>query len=434
MTSTVVVTPKLSQRLRASRTLITIALIAVISGGLFILIPQDEYDSYPLSPINPGHHGARALAQVLENMGADVIYAADATEAIFEAKQPNSTLVITHPDLLSSEIDEAAAALPRVVGIGGLPPVDSDIFPGFETIVTGIVPSPDSPVRVPLDAEGCSSPSAQAAQSITAGRRYLFSPSALADFSLNGEVASTSIPTGWQWCFLVDDSGNPLSSSPDSSSQDEHGSPEGFPGALYAEKWDGEHYRALVTNDLLATNEWILHEGNATLMLNVLTAPAPREDLGRIVWYTASLTDTLRPQAPGAPSWLHASALLLCGAVAFLALAQGRRLGRLVPEDLPSYVPAAETITGRGRLLRRQGQRAHAAHHLRVATARRLAARLGVPEGEDPEMLRSALRGAGVSETDSQWLWSPEPATDDDLVEVASRLAAIEEEIRNARH
>ena len=105
MTSTVVVTPKLSQRLRASRTLITIALIAVISGGLFILIPQDEYDSYPLSPINPGHHGARALAQVLENMGADVIYAADATEAIFEAKQPNSTLVITHPDLLSSEIE-----------------------------------------------------------------------------------------------------------------------------------------------------------------------------------------------------------------------------------------------------------------------------------------------------------------------------------------
>ncbi|WP_175956196.1 DUF4350 domain-containing protein [Schaalia sp. Marseille-Q2122] len=425
MTSSVVVTPKVSQRLRGSRSLISIGLIALISGALFLLIPQDEFDTVPLSPANPGPRGARALAQVLEDLGAEVIYAADASEAIAEAKLPNTTLVITQPDLMSSEIDEAAAELGRVVGIGSLPPGDSEVFPGLETLTTGTTPDLEDAVAVSLETASCASPSARAAQSATAGRRHVFSASAFMESATGvqpGQIPGR--PADWEWCFLVDDSGDPFLSPDD----------QGSAGAIYAEKWQGETYRAVIANDLLATNEWIAREGNATLMLNALTAPAPRDDLGRIVWYRASLTDTLRPVVPGAPSWLVPVSLLLIGATLFLAVAQGRRLGRLVPEDLPSYVPAAETITGRGRLLRRQGQRAHAAHHLRVATARRLATRLGVPEGEDPEMLRSALRGAGVSDTDSQWLWSPEPATDDDLVEVASRLAAIEEEIRNVRH
>lgn len=440
MTSTVVVTPTPSQRLRRSRPLIVIGLIVLISAMLFILIPPNDYDDVPLSPQNPGPRGAQALARVVEDLGVEVLYAPTASEALLEAKQPNTTLVVANPDLLASEIDEAIAELPRVVGIGGTPMGDSDLFPSIGDEYAYNADETETPAAIPVDKGSCQSPSARAAQQVSAGDHFLIDQSFQDDFDTDAAEDSTPASgsaksSEWQWCFLMDDAGQPMPAS-SVTAQDQGAVPsyDTPGGALYVEKREGDTYRALVLDASLASNQSIAQHGNATLMLNVLTAPAPRDDLGRIVWYNASLQDTLRPQVPGAPSWLNAVILLLGGAAVFLAFARGRRLGRLVPEDLPSYVPVAETIIGRGRLLRRQGQRAHAAHHLRVATARRLAARLGVPEGEDPEMLRSALRGAGVSDTDSQWLWSPEPATDDDLVEVASRLAAIEEEIRNVRH
>lgn len=440
MTSTVVVTPTTSQRLHSARPLIAIGLVTLISALLFILIPPDDYDIVPLSAKNPGPGGAQALARVVEDLGVEVIHAPTASEAILEAKQPNTTLVVTSPHLLASEIDEAAAELPRVVGIGGVPLGNSGLFPGLAEDYVFAADETDDPVAIPVDISSCQSRSAHAARSITAGDTYLFDRAGLDETDTDSSAQSqqslkTSKVAAWQWCFLMDDTGHPLTaSSARDSEQGNTPTVATLGGALYVEKWEGDSYRALVINGSVASNKLIMQEGNATLMLNVLTAPAPRDDLGRIVWYNASLDDTLRPQIPGAPSWLNPVIFLLAGAALLLALAQGRRLGRLVPEDLPSYVPVAETITGRGRLLRRHRQRAHAAHHLRVATARRLAARLGVPEGASPDMLRHALRGAGVSDTDSEWLWSPEPATDDDLVEVAARLAAIEEEIRNDRH
>lgn len=447
MTSTVVVTPTASQRLRRARPLIAVGLITLISGALFVLIPPEDYEKTPLSPKNPGPNGTQALSRVVEDLGVEVLHTTSASEAILEAKQPNTTLVVTYPNLMASEIDEAIAELPRVVGIGGIPLGNSDLFPGLADDYAFSADETDNPAAIPIDEATCKSRSARAAQRITAGDTFLYDRSTQEDDDTDSPSDSPQVPAQlpgvedpaqsdtWQWCFLMDDEGQPMPASSALDPDHGHAPTDSTPGgALYAEKWEGDTYRALVINASMAMNKWITQDGNATLMLNVLTAPAPRDNLGRIVWYNASLNDTLRPAVPGAPSWLTPVVFLLSGAALLVAFAQGRRLGRLVPEDLPSYVPVAETITGRGRLLRRNGQRAHAAHHLRVATARRLAARLGVPEGASPDMLRHALRGAGVSDTDSEWLWSPEPATDDDLVEVAARLAAIEEEIRNDRH
>ena len=99
-----------------------------------------------------------------------------------------------------------------------------------------------------------------------------------------------------------------------------------------------------------------------------------------------------------------------------LAFARGRRLGGPVPEPLPVLVPAAEAVTGRGRLYDRISARAATLNTLRAAAIRRLQAvvnpfapRSAIP---DPATLvaQLAARTGAPSAAISETLYGPAPS------------------------
>ncbi|MCZ9344899.1 DUF4350 domain-containing protein, partial [Streptomyces sp. TRM76130] len=82
-----------------------------------------------------------------------------------------------------------------------------------------------------------------------------------------------------------------------------------------------------------------------------------------LVWYLPSLSDTTAPDdgerglfdlLPAGWLW---GALQLFLAAAVAALWRARRLGPLVPEELPVAVRASETVEGRARLYRKVNAR-----------------------------------------------------------------------------
>ncbi len=93
-------------------------------------------------------------------------------------------------------------------------------------------------------------------------------------------------------------------------------------------------------------------------------------------------------------------------------------------------MPSSETVSGQGRLLHSNHEVAYTAAMLRTETARRLARRLGVDPQANAETLSAALVNAGASPQSVHWLWTPQPATDADLIELSNRLVALEKEIQ----
>jgi hypothetical protein len=120
-------------------------------------------------------------------------------------------------------------------------------------------------------------------------------------------------------------------------------------------------------------------------------------------------------------------------AVVLLALARGRRLGRLVREPLPVVVRAAETAESRGRLYRRAGDRGRAAHILREGTSSRLARRLAVAPGAAPGILVHAVSTAtGREQAEvAAILFGPDPPDDASLIHLAQQLTDLEERARH---
>ncbi|WP_298992225.1 DUF4350 domain-containing protein [uncultured Pseudokineococcus sp.] len=180
-------------------------------------------------------------------------------------------------------------------------------------------------------------------------------------------------------------------------------------------------------------NETVADEGNAALALATLGA---RDTL---VWYLPdpldpALSDEPLPLSALVPPGLVRAAQVLGVAALLLLLWRGRRLGRLVPERLPVVVRAAEAVEGRGRLYRASGDRAHAAAVLRSACLGRLAGRLGVPPSAGAPAVvaaTAAATGRPAAEVDAL-LRSPAPGDDEGLVRLAHALDALEREVRRS--
>jgi hypothetical protein len=136
------------------------------------------------------------------------------------------------------------------------------------------------------------------------------------------------------------------------------------------------------------------------------------------------------------PHWIWWMLLQLVVAAVALAYWRSRRLGRLVSEQLPVKVRAAETVEGHANLYRRAAAHGRAAGLLRSAAARRIAPLLGVPAGPagrapatlvDPiaarlgrpaEQVRAILAGAA-------------PMTEAELVQLTDQLDRLEQEVRS---
>ena len=162
----------------------------------------------------------------------------------------------------------------------------------------------------------------------------------------------------------------------------------------------------------------------------------------RLVWYQPSSADALAPGIGGVeasdarsvwPAWAGPAVALLLATVVLLALARGRRLGRLVREPLPVVVRAIETTQSRGRLYRRAGDRARAAAVLRSGTTERLARRLALGRGAGTAALVHATAVAtGRPPVEvADILSGPAPPDDAALIHLAQQLTDLEERVRH---
>lgn len=392
-----IVTPTLGTRLHALIPALTIGAIVTVLCAIFILVTTQPVSEAPLSINNPRPNGMQALARVLEQQGFTVEESYDGSEAITLMKQhqdSDPTLVIMDGRALSVEADTAFSSLDRVIVVE-TPLRSLQVSPDVENAFHENV-TPDAPERLRVESGDTASQTATIAQSV----------------SYHGDSITSSDPQ-WNLAFPID----------------AYGLEQGY---LYGEKVTHNSYRAVFASQALFTNAEIKNFGNAALTINALTAHSsiPPHQRGPIIIYHASLLDTIVSSAIPTPQFLYPSALIAFLAFSVWGLSQGMRLGRLVPEDLPSYVPAAETITGQGRLLYRNKQREHAAQLLRIDTASRLTKRLGLPSAIEPEALKDALIRAGATPEQTQWLWTPVPAVDEDLIILSHHLNALEKEIR----
>ena len=136
------------------------------------------------------------------------------------------------------------------------------------------------------------------------------------------------------------------------------------------------------------------------------------------------------------PHWIWWMLLQLVVAAAALAYWRSRRLGRLVGENLPVKVRAAETVEGHANLYRRASATGRAAGLLRSATARRLAPLLGLPAGpagRKPETLVRpvAARLNRPPEEVHAILAGEAPLTEAELVRLTDQLDRLEQEVRS---
>src|SRR5690606_14564127 len=142
----------------------------------------------------------------------------------------------------------------------------------------------------------------------------------------------------------------------------------------------------------------------------------------RLVWYLPSVTDLDVPAASGehrssdrgVPEGFVPGVVLLGLAVVVLALARGRRLGRIFAVPRPVVVRAVETTEARGRLYRRAADRGRASTSLRAGARSRVSTRLGLPASTSTAAAIDAVaRATGrASEEVRDVLHGPAPQND----------------------
>jgi hypothetical protein len=137
------------------------------------------------------------------------------------------------------------------------------------------------------------------------------------------------------------------------------------------------------------------------------------------------------------PHWIWWMLLQLLIAAVALAYWRSRRLGRLVSENLPVKVRAAETVEGHANLYRRASAHGRAAGLLRSAAARRIAPLLGLPAGpagRKPESLVQAVaeRLGRPPEQVHAVLAGEVPMTEAELVRLTDQLDRLEQEVRSS--
>ena len=205
----------------------------------------------------------------------------------------------------------------------------------------------------------------------------------------------------------------------------ESGATEGE-GAMIVLTAEGGGTLVLLADTTFLQNDHLTGHGNAALGIGLL-APAGTQEL---VWLQPALGAENTGATGGktllglVPRAFRFGIFGLIGAAVLLALARSRRLGAVVPEQLPVVVRSVETVQTRARLYRARGARDRAAANLRQATRGRLAQRLGLGPDTSPQALVSAV-AARAGMTDSEvgtLLYGTRVADDDDLVTTARQL------------
>jgi hypothetical protein len=375
---------------RRWRVPLAIIVVVLIGGTVIALLRPAAPATGYLDPSGDGPFGTHALADILAVRGHHVIRTVTAVAAAAAAGQGNATLVITSPQYLTRPQLSTLAQVrgPLVI----VEPDDSALAvlaPGT-TLAAGTAGPPIGPAR-----PECALAAAQLAGS--------------ADMGGLGLRLQPGI-SGAASCYPMDGRPSLVQYSPG--------------GRLITLLGTGEPLTNLTLDRL----------GNAALALNLLgTSP-------RVVWLVP--TPAIVAGAGPAGGQKSLTSLLplgadlvtiqLCIAVLLAALWRARRLGPLVPEQLPVVVRASETVEGHARLYQSRRARGRAAAALRAAMLHRVTPAVGLAHGAHPDAVTAAFAArSGLSPAKIEMmLFGPAPGSDATLVALADDLDALEREVR----
>ncbi len=391
---------------RRVRDVVLWVLVFVVGGVLVALAAGSPSPEEYLHPDGTGQSGTRALVEVLTDQGVDVRVVGTAGDAVAATGTgAGATVVVGNSDLLTStaarRLLQDTRGADRVVFLDGAPRVLADLGLGVEVTYPPVDPG----------AADCGVP-------------WVRPDDELARISWSILATADDLPAGAQACYPIvppEDRGSSAEPPPtgwasvDLPATDRHAPVTvlGFPDA--------------------ATNRFVTEADHAGLVVRLLGASPT------LVWYHPAAEDLTQNPAPADeqsvwPAWVEPGLLVAALAFLVLALARGRRLGRLVPEPLPVVVRATETTESRAELYRAAGDRGRAAGVLRRASAGRLAARLGLAPGTPHPALVSAVAdatGTPAAEVDALLRDVP-PSDEAALVMLAQQLAHLEEKVRTS--
>ncbi|MGP4003343.1 DUF4350 domain-containing protein [Streptomyces sp. 8N706] len=374
------VSPTARQLWTRSRGLLIALGILVIAGVVLAALRSGEQHGR-LDPRSSERFGSRAVAELLADRGVTT-RVVTTTEAAASAAGPDTTVLVTDPDRLTSR--QRGTLHNALAGSAGRTVLLAPGKTSAETFAPGVRTA--APTDVTVRPPDCSLPAADRA----------------GDAELGGLRYDSSAP-GADACYL---SG-------------------GLPTLLRLPGTNGTDTLLLGSPDILF-NDRLAQRGNASLALQLLGSRP------HLVWYLPTLGDSAATDGGDRsffdlvpPGWNWAL-LQLAIAAALAALWRARRLGPLVTEPLPVVVPASEATEGRARLYRQANARGRAAEALRSAARVRLAPLVGVPaaQAHSPEALPPAVGGRLRDATPAvrALLFGPPPGDDRSLVRLADEL------------
>jgi hypothetical protein len=402
--------PRPTRRWDRRRVRRTGTFVGVVALGLLLVVLLALSAQRPTADLDPegtGPEGARALAEVLRQQGVEVevVRSIDALEEADPGK--DTTVFVGDPTNLGAGAAVRLAAASSLASRLVLVSVDSDQL---------------SDIGLPVEAfggggldlvAGCDSEVVHAGDVVSAW---------------DGRYLLTDDAGGARSCFVLpSDDGPPDEPDPDAA----------FGAALVQLDATAALPETVVAGLGPAwTNENIAQGSNAGPAVRALGSTP------RLVWYQPGTADALAPGSGGVattddrsvwPPWTAPAIALLLATVVFLAIARGRRLGRLVREPLPVVVRAIETTESRGRLYRRAGDRARAAAVLRSGTTERLTRRLalGRGAGRGAVVHAAALATGRPAGELADILFGPAPPDDAALIHLAQQLTDLEERVRH---
>jgi len=370
------------QRWRGWRGWLIVGIIVLLGGAGVAALHHPAANPH-LNPRDVSPVGAHALADIMSELGHQVVMVTSASVAENAATR-GSTLVITSPDYLSKADLQALGRVPASVVLVQPDPVS----------LAAIVPSVSiigHPWAVKVTSPGCRLLAAVLAGPADLGGENLLvhGPGTVAQQCYRSRTGPTLVQVQLRWRTVT-----------------------------------------VLGTDSPLVNYSLADQGNAALSINLLPTH-------RIVWLVPDEV-AVPPAATAGPKSFTELVPLAANLViiqlflaALLAAAwRARRLGPLVAEPLPVVVRAAETTEGHGRLYQARRARGQAAKALRSAARARLERAAGVPPGSNQDAVVSGLaqRSAMPAERITELLYGPAPRNDDALVLLARDLDHLERE------
>lgn len=358
---------------RRTAGIVALAALIIVSGIVTWLL-RDQSNTTPLDPDNVGRSGSRALVRVLEGQGVRVTTARSTNELLAARIDRDTTVVVARPDHVTDQARERTRQ--ALAGAGSV------LWLGPRKEVGGITPVTDPGDPGP----DCNESLLRGLRPPERSQRYEFGDQ-------------------WRTCW---------------STRNERAQV-----AAYARTGN----TVVIGNAAFVSNAAITEADHAAIALRLAGQHS------RVVWWMPDAQEIVpgsgEDLAQRGPAPFEPTVALLIVALGVLAVARGRRLGRLAREPMPVIVRADETTRSRGRFYQHARDLPHTLAQLQAGTRRRLARRLGLPTTVDRHTLVEAIaaRTDGDPRQIDALLHEP-PATPDELLARAQQLAQLEREVR----